>query len=128
MEGLSQELAVSASAALCGATAAALRHADGSRNLPSPNVNNAMTTAEAYLSDVVIVADDQASSRLPELAGQLSAEGVEIREIRSELGVIEGTVANGLVRQIDEFPGVRYVRTVFSYFADYPEGHPLSQS
>jgi hypothetical protein len=38
--------------------------------------------------------------------------------------MIEGTCDTGLVRKIDDFPGVSYVRTVFTYVADYPAGHP----
>lgn len=88
-----------------------------------------MTTSEAYLSDVVIVAEDLPDDPdLAALSAKLAAEGVDVRDVRPDLGVIEGTMPHALVRKIDEYPGVRYVRTVFSYIADYPAGHPLDSA
>lgn len=87
-----------------------------------------MTSAEAYLSDVVIVARDGSSAGLEQLASRLSEHGLEVRDLRPDVGVIEGTCDHSLVRKFDEFPGVSYVRTVFNYIADYPAGHPLDRS
>ena len=36
----------------------------------------------------------------------------------------EGTVDASKIHQIDDFPGVAYVRSVFTYIADYPPGDP----
>lgn len=87
-----------------------------------------MTTSEAYLSDVVIVAEDAAADHLDGLAKQLAAEGLEVRDVRKDVGVIEGTCDHSLVKRFDEHPGVSYVRTVFSYIADYPPGDPRDRA
>lgn len=87
-----------------------------------------MTTSEAYLSDVLIVAEDSAADRIESLAAQLAAAGLEVREIRKDLGVIEGTCDHSLVKQFDQRPDVSYVRTVFNYIADYPPGDPRNRT
>lgn len=84
-----------------------------------------MTTSQAYLSDVVIVAEDLPEDPdLADLATELRDQGVTVRHILPDLGVIEGTLPHELARTIDDHPHVRYVRTVFSYIARHADGPP----
>jgi hypothetical protein len=65
---------------------------------------NNRRVAEAYLSDILIVADDQAADHLDALAKQLEGEGVEVRDVRPDVGVIEGTCDTGIVSKSTPTP------------------------
>ena len=79
---------------------------------------------DAYLSEIVAVIADQESDDLDAMAGRLRDAGVEVWQINRGEGVIEGLVDAQRVKQIDDMPGVEYVRTIFTYAANFPPGDP----
>ena len=83
---------------------------------------------DAYMSEIVAVIDDDHCDDLDGLVKQLTSAGVEVSNINRSEGVIEGLVEASKIKQIDDMPGVEYVRTVFTYAADYPPGDPRDRN
>jgi len=76
------------------------------------------------MSEIIAVIDDKYCDDLEKVVKQLKDEGVEIYKVNQNEGVIEGLVDASKVKQIDDLPGVEYVRTVFTYAANYPPDDP----
>jgi hypothetical protein len=76
------------------------------------------------MSEIVAVIDDHHCDDLDSMVKTLSDHGMEVSTINRSEGVIEGLVDSSLVKKIDDLPGVEYVRTVFTYAANYPPGDP----
>lgn len=79
---------------------------------------------DAYMSEVVIVIDDAHSDDLPATVERLKKAGVEVSNINNSDGIVEGLVETSQIKAVDEMEGVDYVRTVFTYAANYPVGDP----
>ena|SRR2546423_9998689 len=79
---------------------------------------------DAYISDIVVVFDESAENRFDDVVAELKAHGMQIASADPNNGVIEGTVDASKIHEIDDLPGVAYVRSVFTYVADYPPGDP----
>jgi hypothetical protein len=79
---------------------------------------------DAFISDVVITACDSPERPFEKVVEELQQAGVQIATTNKDECVIEGTVDSGKVADIDKMPGVEFVRTVFTYVADYPPGDP----
>ena len=79
---------------------------------------------DAYMSEIVAVIDDKHDEDLDEVVGRLKKAGVEISNINRSEWVVEGLVDSSKIKTIDEMKGVEYVRTVFTYVANYPPGDP----
>ncbi|MBC8105050.1 MAG: hypothetical protein H7Z14_00545 [Anaerolineae bacterium] len=80
------------------------------------------------MSEIVVVIDDKHCDDMDSVVTRLSDAGVEVAKINPNEGVIEGLVESYKVKDIDEMPGVEYVRTVFTYAADYPPGDPRDRN
>ena len=76
---------------------------------------------DAYICDVIVIPTDAAADDMGLLVGQLTAAGLEVREVRTDQAVIEGTIDSTKIRQLEHLSGVQYVRCVYSYWADFPE-------
>lgn len=83
-----------------------------------------MSHQDAYISDIVVVLTDEASEKLDDAVSRLKSEGMEVQSINTDQGVIEGSCPVSKVKTLDHLPGVSYVRSVFTYIADYPPGDP----
>ena len=83
-----------------------------------------MSHQDAYLSDVVVVITDDAGQKIDETVDRLKSEGLEVQNVNKDQGVIEGCCPVSKVKTLDHLPGVSYVRSVFTYIADYPPGDP----
>ena len=79
---------------------------------------------DAYISDVVVVVDETAENNMDQLVDRLKQQGMCIENINRNEGIVEGSVDASKLRTIDDLPGVEYVRSVFTYVADYPAGDP----
>ena len=77
---------------------------------------------DAYMSEIVAVIDDEDCDDMKSVVKKLTDAGVEVWKVNENEGVVEGLVDAGKVKQIDDLPCVEYVRTVFTYAADYPPG------
>jgi hypothetical protein len=83
---------------------------------------------DAYMSEIVAVIDDAHCDELDALIKRLTSAGVEVSNVNRSECVIEGLVEASKVKEIDDMPGVEYVRTVFTYAADYPPGDPRDRN
>ena len=79
---------------------------------------------DAFISDVAITACDTPERTFEQVVEDLKKAGMEISTANRDQCFIEGSVESRKVREIDDMPGVEYVRTVFTYVADYPPGDP----
>jgi len=82
---------------------------------------------DAYISDVVVVVDTCEGRTFDDVLNQVKQCGLDVRDIDPDNCTIEGSVDAGKVKTIDDLPGVEYVRSVFTYVADYPPDDPRDQ-
>jgi hypothetical protein len=83
-----------------------------------------MNHHDAEISDVVVVLDGQGAKQMDAAVKSLKDLGMEISSVNSNEAVIEGSVPADKVPQLKAVAGVCYVRSVFTYTADYPCGDP----
>ena len=83
-----------------------------------------MNHHDAEIADVVIVLNQQGQEPLDAAIGRLKALGLEIVDTNPDEGVVEGSIDADKVHDLKKVPGVSYVRSVFTYTADYPPGDP----
>ena len=79
---------------------------------------------DAYVSEIVAVIDQNHADKLDEMVAQMKAHGMDVTKVNDSEAVIEGTIESYKLKEIDAIPGVEYVRTVFTYAADYARGDP----
>jgi hypothetical protein len=79
---------------------------------------------DALISDVVITSCDTPEHPFDKTVEELKKLGMEIGTCNKDQCYIEGSVDSGKVRTIDDMPGIEYIRTLFTYVADYPPGDP----
>ena len=86
-----------------------------------------MNHHDADITDVVVVFDGQGAKTMDSAVATLKQMGMEICTVKKDEGVIEGSIDSDKVQQLKTVPGVCYVRSVFTYTADYPTGDPRDQ-
>lgn len=77
---------------------------------------------DARISDVMVTLDKRFKNG--EAIEQLKKAGLEIADPGDGQAVIEGLIDVNKVRDLEKLDCVDYVRTVFTYWADYPAGDP----
>ena len=85
---------------------------------------SAMSHHDADITEVVVVLDGKGSESVDQALGKLKSAGLQVSDIKPEEGVVEGCIDSSRVSDLKTVPGVCYVRSVFSYTADYPPGDP----
>jgi hypothetical protein len=83
-----------------------------------------MNHHDAEITEVVVVLDCKGEQAVNEALGKLRGLGLEVFNINGDEGVIEGSIDASRVHELKSVPGVCYVRSVFSYTADFPAGDP----
>jgi hypothetical protein len=83
-----------------------------------------MNHHDAEITDVVIVLEDKSSCSIDESISKCKALGLEVVDVNVDECVIEGSIDAARVGELKKVPGVSYVRSVFSYTADYPSDDP----
>lgn len=83
-----------------------------------------MNHHDAEISEVVVVLDCKGQEAADGALGKLKEIGLIVSNINPDEGVIEGCIESTCVQDLKFVPGVCYVRSVFSYTADYPPGDP----
>jgi len=86
-----------------------------------------MNHRDAEISDLVVVLKGDYADRQEEAERMLRGVGMEIRSVDEENGVVEGSIEAGRLLELKQLPCVEYVRSVFTYVADYPPGDPRDQ-
>jgi hypothetical protein len=79
---------------------------------------------DAQMSDITVVLDNRWESKLPEAVEVLKKEGMDIRDACDDRGVVEGVIETRKVHDLQKLECVDYVRTTFTWIADYPPGDP----
>ena len=80
--------------------------------------------ADGYFSDVVIMLEDLTTEQTHEVVERLRAAGLEVSRVDDEMSVVEGTIDATRAHDLKHVTHVRYVRSVFTYLANYPPGDP----
>jgi hypothetical protein len=79
---------------------------------------------DAQMSDVTVVLDPKYADKLPEAIEEMKKCGLSVANSDDNSGVVEGTVLSEKVQDLQKLDCVDYVRTTFSWIADYPPGDP----
>ena len=83
-----------------------------------------MNHHDAEITDVVVVLDCKEQDPIDKAVEQLKGLGMEVVDVNVDEGVIEGSIESARVHDIKSVQGVCYVRSVFTYTADFPVGDP----
>lgn len=83
-----------------------------------------MNHCDAEISDLVVVLKGDYAERQDEADGMLRGVGMEIRSVDQDNGVVEGSIESKHLLALKNLPCVEYVRSVFTYMADYPPDDP----
>lgn len=86
-----------------------------------------MNHHDAEIADVVIVLNDPGQDSINQAISRCKDCGLEVVDTNPDEGVIEGNIDANKVHDLKNVPGVSYVRSVFTYTADYPTGDPRDQ-
>ena len=70
---------------------------------------------DAIISDIVVVLDKAFEERLPDAVSMLKSCGMEVRSADDENSVVEGTIDEHRVHDLEKLDCVDYVRKVFTY-------------
>jgi hypothetical protein len=80
--------------------------------------------SDGYLSDVVVMLEELTADQTNTVVEQLKAAGLEVARVDDEMSVVEGTIDAHRAHDLKHVTHVRYVRSVFTYLANYPPGDP----
>jgi hypothetical protein len=83
-----------------------------------------MIMADAVYSDVVILLEELSTEQTARVVEQLKEKGLEVSSVDDDRSVVEGTIEAGKAHDLKSVPSVRYIRTVFTYEANFPPGDP----
>jgi predicted metallo-beta-lactamase superfamily hydrolase len=86
-----------------------------------------MNFNDAQMSDITVVLDKRWEAALAAAVEELKKAGVEVRSADDSNSVVEGVIESAKVRELEKLECVDYVRTTFSWIADYPPGDPRDQ-
>jgi hypothetical protein len=73
------------------------------------------------MSEIVAVISDECADDMDDMVKRLKDAGVDVSNVNRSEGVVEGLVDASKVKEIDDMRGVDYVRTVFTYAANFPK-------
>ncbi|HSU66952.1 MAG TPA: hypothetical protein VLJ39_08785 [Tepidisphaeraceae bacterium] len=83
-----------------------------------------MNHHDAEITDVVVVLDNHGLQEIDSCVGSLKSVGMEVVDVNKDEGVVEGNIEADKVHHLKTVTGVSYVRSVFTYVADFPAGDP----
>jgi hypothetical protein len=86
-----------------------------------------MNFNDAQMSDITVVLDKRWENNLGGAVEELKKAGVEVRSADDNNSVVEGVCESAKVKELEKLDCVDYVRTTFSWIADYPPGDPRDQ-
>ena len=80
--------------------------------------------SDRYVSDVVVMLEELSSEQTVRAVDLLRAAGLEISRVNDEQSIVEGSIDAARAHNLQQVEHVRYVRSVFTYLANYPPGDP----
>ena len=87
-----------------------------------------MNFNDAQMSDVTVVLDKRWENDLAGAVADLKKQGMEVRSADDDNSVVEGVIETCKVKGLETLDCVDYVRTTFSWIADYPPGDPRDRN
>jgi hypothetical protein len=86
-----------------------------------------MPFQDAQMSDITVVLDKRWENDLGGACEVLKQQGMQIRSADDDTNVVEGVIETSKVHDLNKLDCVDYVRTTFTWIADYPAGDPRDQ-
>jgi hypothetical protein len=83
-----------------------------------------MNHHDEEISDVIVVLDEKGAEAMQAVCALLKEAGLSVDQTREDEGVVEGSICTDRLAKLKSVSGVAYVRSVFTYTADYPAGDP----
>ncbi len=83
-----------------------------------------MDHRDAEITDVVVVLNDLSTEQTAQVVEKLKGAGLCVSNVDDEQSVVEGSIDSSKVHDLKHVDCVRYVRSIFTYTADYPPGDP----
>ena len=83
-----------------------------------------MSYHDAQMSDVTVVLDPRWADNLAGAIDEITRAGLSVSTSDDSNGVVEGTIPSAKVHDLQKLDCVDYVRTSFTWIADYPPGDP----
>ena len=79
---------------------------------------------DARISEVIITLDKKYEDKLHDAVAAVKKAGVEVSNTDDDNSVIEGTIDVYKIQDLEKLDCVKFVRTVFTYDAEFPIGDP----
>ena len=79
---------------------------------------------DARISEVIVTLDKNYENKMDEAVSQMKGAGLEVSDTDGDNCIVEGTIDVCLVPALEKLDSVDYVRTVFTYDAEFPAGDP----
>ena len=80
--------------------------------------------SDATYSEVVVVLEELTTEQTARAVELLKAAGLDVSQVNDDQSLVEGTIESAKAHDLKSVPNVRYVRTVFTYEANFPPGDP----
>ena len=84
---------------------------------------------DAIISDITVVLDARYAedAKTDEAVAELKKHGMTVDSVDYNNSTVEGTCPQEKVHQLQQLDSVDYVRTTFTYYADYPSADPRNK-
>jgi hypothetical protein len=79
---------------------------------------------DCRMSEVIVTLDKRYEDKINDAVSQLKKCGLEVSNADDDNNVVEGTIDVCKVPELEKLDSVDYVRTVFTYDAEFPVGDP----
>ncbi len=83
-----------------------------------------MNHCDAEISEIIVCLTADYAERLDDAVHQLESAGMTIASTDDDNSVVQGEIDTRKLAHLHKLPCVSYIRTVFTYLADYPPGDP----
>lgn len=82
--------------------------------------------ADAIISEITVILDARYTddAKTDEAVRLLKEQGMRVENVDYDSSVIDGTIEQARVHALQQLECVDYVRTTFTYYADFPTGDP----
>lgn len=81
---------------------------------------------DAIISEITVILDVRYTedTRTDEAVIVLQSRGMRVANVDYESSVVDGEIEQAKVHELQQLDCVDYVRTTFTYYANYPAGDP----
>lgn len=81
---------------------------------------------DAIISEITVILDGRYADdrKTDEAVAELKKHGMTVDNVDYSNSTLEGSIPQEKVHQLQQLDCVDYVRTTFTYYADYPDGDP----